>query len=79
MLFDSGVSHSFVSARVIDQLCRFSGELNRGFHVLFPSSDKVVSWRKIQALPVLVKGRELHIDLMELEMDDFKLILSMDM
>ena len=30
-LFDSGATHSFVSARVIDQLCRPSGVYARGF------------------------------------------------
>ena len=38
-----------------------------------------MSRRGIQALPVTVDGRELHVDVMELELDDFDLILGMDL
>lgn len=35
--------------------------------------------REIRALPMIVEGKELHVDLMELEIEDFDLILGMDM
>lgn len=79
VLFDSGVTHSFMSARLIDQLHRPSRGLHRGLQVILPSGDRVVSQREIRALPVMVDGRELHVDLMELEMEDFDHILCMDM
>lgn len=37
-----------------------------------------MSRRGIRALPVTVDGRELHVDVMELELDDFDLICVMD-
>ena len=77
-LFDSGATHSFVSARVIDQLCRPSGVYARGFQTLLPTGELVVSRKWIRALPVEVDGRELSVDLIELEMDDFYMILGMD-
>ena len=42
-LFDSGATHSFVSTRVIDQLCRLSGVYARGFQTLLPTGELVVS------------------------------------
>ena len=79
VLFDSGATHSFVSTRVMDRLCRPGSELDRPKVVILPRGDQVVSRRGIRALPVTVDGRELHVDVMELEMVDFDLILGMDL
>ena len=78
VLFDSGATHSFVSARVIDQMCRPSDMFDRGFQTVLHNGDLVVSQRWIRALPVEVDGRELSVDLVELSMDDFDMILGMD-
>ena len=43
-----------------------------------PTGELVVSRRWIRALPVEVDGRELFVDLIELAMDDFDMILGMD-
>ena len=45
VLFDSGATHSFVAARVIDKLCMPSLVLGRGFQTLIPSGDRIVSQR----------------------------------
>ena len=63
---------------MIDQLCRPSRELDRDMHIVLPSGDKVISRQGIRALPLSVEGIELHIDVMELEIDEFDLILGMD-
>ena len=47
--------------------------------MILPLGDQVVSRRGIRALPVKVDGRELHVDVMELELDDFYLILGIDL
>ena len=77
-LIDSGATHSFVAARVIDQLCRPSILYARGFQTLLPTGELVVSRRWVRALPVVIDGRELFVDLVELDMDDFDIILGMD-
>ena len=46
--------------------------------IILPCGDRVVSRQGIRALPVTMDGRELHVDVMELEIDDFDLILGMD-
>lgn len=78
VLFDSGETHSFVSTRMIDGLCRPSTELDRDVHIILPRGDIVIARWGIRALPVTVEGRELHVNVMELEIDDFDLILGMD-
>ena len=78
VLFDSGATHSFVSTRMLDGLCRPSTELDRAVHIILPRGDRVVARRGIRALPVTVEGRELHVNVMELEIDDFDFILGMD-
>ena len=50
-----------------------------GFQIILPSGDRVASWREVKALHMMIDGRELHVDLIELAMDDFDLILGMDM
>ena len=68
-----------MSARVIDQLCRPSDLYARGFQTLLPTGELVVSRRYIRALPVEIDGRELSVDLIELAMDGFDMILGMDL
>ena len=43
-----------------------------------PIEELVVSRRWIRALPVIVDGRELSVDLIELSMEDFDMIFGMD-
>ena len=78
VLFDSGATHSFISTRLVDQLCRPGSMLDRPMHIILPGGERVVSRRGIRALPLTIDGRELHIDVIELEIDDFDLILGMD-
>ena len=77
VLFDSGATHSFISTRLVDQLCRPGSKLDRPMHIILPCGERVVSRRGIRALPLTVDGRKLHIDVIELEIDDFDLILGM--
>ena len=78
VLFDSGATHSFVATRVIDKLCTPSLVLDRGFQTLIPSGDWLVSQRWVRALPVEIEGRVLILDLIELAMGDYDMILGMD-
>lgn len=79
VLFDSGATHSFLSARVIDGFCRPSTEMSRDVHIIQASRHRVVSRWGVRALLVTVDVRELHVDVVELKIDDFDLIMGMDM
>ncbi|MCO6516861.1 MAG: reverse transcriptase family protein, partial [Snodgrassella sp.] len=78
VLFDSGATHSFVATRVIDKLCMPSLVLDRGFRTLIPTGDWLVSQRWVRALPVEIEGRVLTVDLIELAMEEYDMILGMD-
>ena len=45
---------------------------------MIPSGDWIVSQRWVRALPVKIKGRVLIVDLIELAMEDYDMILGMD-
>ena len=47
-------------------------------HIILPCGDRVIAKWGIRTFPVTVEGRELHVNVMELEIDDFDLILGMD-
>lgn len=78
-LFDSGATHSFVSTRIVDRLCRPSSDLVKEFQILLLNGELIISTRDIRALPIVIEGRELHIDLVELVIEDFDFILGIDM
>ena len=68
VLIDSGATHSFVSSKLINRLCRPSEYQTAGFGNLLPIGELVISRRWIKALPVMVDSRELSVDLIELDM-----------
>ena len=63
---------------MIDRLCRPSEYRTAGFGTLLPTGELVVSRRWIRALPVMVDGRELSANFIELDLGDFDMILGMD-
>ena len=78
VLIDSGATHSCVSDKVIDRLCRPSEYSTSGFGTILPTGELVISRRWIRALPMIVDGMELSVNLIELNMEDFDIILGMD-
>ena len=77
-MIDSGATHSFVSSKVIDRLCRPSEYRTAGIGTILPTGELVVSRRWVRALALIVDGREISVDLIELGMEDFDVILAMD-
>ena len=63
---------------VIDKLCMPSLVLDRCFRTLIPSGDWLVSQRWVRTLPVEIEGRVLTVDLIELAMEEYDMILGMD-
>ena len=47
VLFDSGATHSFVSTRMLDGLCRPSTELDKAIPIILPRGDRVMARRGI--------------------------------
>uniref|UniRef100_A0A803QSH8 Retrotransposon gag domain-containing protein n=1 Tax=Cannabis sativa TaxID=3483 RepID=A0A803QSH8_CANSA len=78
VLINSGATHSNVSSKVIENLHKPSDVLPSGFGTLLPTGELVISSRWVRSLPVFVEGRELLVDLIELNLEDFDVILGMD-
>ncbi|XP_062103592.1 uncharacterized protein LOC133814677 [Humulus lupulus] len=76
ILIDSGATHSFVSSKVIDKLSRPCDVYTMGFETLLSIGELVISRRWIRSLPVEVDSEELSVDLIDLEMEDFDIILD---
>ena len=71
VLIDSGATHLFVASRVIDNLCRPCDYYVVAFGVILSTGEMMVSKRWVRSLPLLVEGRELYADLIELVITDF--------
>ena len=77
-LIDSSATHSIGAARAVDRLCRPCDISGSSFRTLLPTGELVVSRRWVRSLPLVINGRELHVDLIELDLEDFDMILGMD-
>ncbi|XP_060964845.1 uncharacterized protein LOC133033845 [Cannabis sativa] len=78
ILVDSGATHSYISSRIIEKLGRPCDIMSYEFGTLLPTREVVISKRWVRSLLVLVEGRELLVDLIELDLEDFDVILGMD-
>ncbi|XP_062080867.1 uncharacterized protein LOC133785662 [Humulus lupulus] len=78
ILFDSGATHSFVAKRVVDRFNRPNEMHAMGLGTMLPTGEVVISRKWFRALPLRVDGRELFVDLIELDMTYFDVILGMD-
>ena len=58
VLFDSGVTHSFISATFDDCLHRSKDTIRQTFRTVLPSGDIMISNYWLHAVPVVVSERE---------------------
>ena len=77
-LFDSGATHSFVSLEFGQKLGRSVDKLEQPFKTSLPSGEILWSNFWIRNIPVVICGRELHVDLIAIKLQDFDMILGMD-
>ncbi|XP_068467087.1 uncharacterized protein [Phaseolus vulgaris] len=78
VLFDSGVTHSFVSSLCVDELGLLVKELSFELLVSTPASGKVLTSTVCLECPVIVEGRKFKINLICLPLQDLDVILGMD-
>ncbi|KAL5582623.1 hypothetical protein UlMin_015065 [Ulmus minor] len=78
VLFDSGATHSFISAVFIDCLDRHMECIGQNFRTILPSGDIMLSSYWLRVVPVVIYKRELCADLVMLDMTDYDVILGMD-
>ena len=78
VLFDSGATHSFASTIFVENLDRGKDRINQIFRTALPSGDVMISSYWLCAVPIVITGRELNVDLVILDMFDYDVIVEMD-
>ncbi|XP_062117928.1 uncharacterized protein LOC133831576 [Humulus lupulus] len=78
VLIDSGATNSFVAKRIMDGFNRSHEMHANGFGTMLPTGEVVISGKWFRALPLKVDYRELYVDLIELDITDFDVVLGMD-
>ncbi|KAL5568094.1 hypothetical protein UlMin_024669 [Ulmus minor] len=78
VLFDSGATHSFASTMFASCVNRGKDKINQMFRTILPSGDVMLSNYWLRAVPIVIAGRELSMDLVILDMFDYDVIIGMD-
>jgi hypothetical protein len=77
-LINPRASHSFVAHRIVSNLNVLPSRLNVGMVVSTPLGKNINIDEVYKGVKLYIKGVELRVDLMPLELHDFDLILEMD-
>jgi hypothetical protein len=77
-LMDPGASYSFVAHRIVSNLNVLPSRLNVWMVVSTPLGKNINIDELYKGVKLYIKGIELRVDLMPLELYDFDLILGMD-
>ena len=76
MLFDSGATHSFISAMFVNCLDRQVECIGQAFRTVLPSGDIMLSSYWLRVVPVVIFKRELCANLVMLDMTDNDIIFG---
>ena len=77
VLFDCGATHSFVSTLYIPKL-NLQVHTNISDNITLPSGEVVVSRQLYKEVPLLIHNTILPVDLRDLPIEEFDVILGMD-
>ena len=78
MLIDPRATHSFISASLVDLLGLSTSLLQFDMLVSTPIGKSFLATRVVKNDSIVFGGRELHVDLVMLQLHDFDIILGMD-
>ena len=78
VLFDSGLSHSFICFVFVSHACLEVEPLDHVLSVSTPSGESMLSKEKTKACQIEIVSRVIDITLLVLDMHDFAVILGMD-
>ena len=78
VLFDTCATHSFISTSFARTLDRPQDVLGHRFTSELQLGEILVSTHWLRVVPMSISGRELHIDMISLDIKDYDVILGMD-
>jgi hypothetical protein len=78
VLFDPGVTHSFVANKLVGGLGRNPCRIENEFIISTPLSETMNIDHMYKRVQINIGGCELKVDLLPLEIHDFDVILGMD-
>lgn len=78
VLIDSGVTRSFTSPVFARKLDWIQDRMPQTLGTMLPSRQVLLSNPWVHHVPLVIESRELHVDLIVLDMIDFDVILGMD-
>ncbi|XP_027082397.1 uncharacterized protein [Coffea arabica] len=78
VLFDCGTSHSFVAKKFANYLCIFHEWMDHSYRVAAPKNRILVSHTRYPNCSMELEDRRLRVDLVQINMSDFDVIIGMD-
>ena len=78
VLIDSRETHSFASCKFDECVSHDCDVLRQGFSTSLPSGEILYSSFWLRAIPMIISGRQLYVDLVILNMHDYNVILRMN-
>ncbi|XP_074377290.1 uncharacterized protein LOC141718808 [Apium graveolens] len=78
VLFDSGSTHSFVDTKYVDKLNVPVQSLDNGFLIKLPNGRNLFVDKIYRDYPLMISEQTFLVDLLPLELRDFRVILGMD-
>ena len=78
MLFDYGITHSFISTMFADCLGRIKDIIRQTFRTFLLFGDVMLSSYWLRVVPVVISKRELSADLVILDMIEYDIMLRID-
>ena len=79
VLIDPGATHSFISAKFIAQVNIDIHAIDCSMVVSFPTGDSLIADRVYMSCRVIIEGHEFRVNLVLLDIQDFDVILGMDL
>ena len=53
--------------------------MNSNFHIVLPLGEEIVTRKWLRVVPIIISDREFYVELVILDMQDFDVILVMDL
>ncbi|XP_062104206.1 uncharacterized protein LOC133815375 [Humulus lupulus] len=77
-LFDSGAMHSFISMKMVVRLGVTYETFSENFVISLPLGEVMLSTKWLRSIPIMIEGKECLGDLLELDMIDYDVIISIN-